>query len=342
MTSFRPQAAATLATSFLVFAGCLQREEKIHVASDGRVDISINYRGSEDDFRTLKTRPLGGTIEKDGDDFVLQARKSFAAGETLPHTYAEERDPDGDLQLRFPTTVEMEDRSDGTYYILKRTYESRPWNQVKYWEDRFLKTKEITELSEKEESTLTDEERFQIIRAFAQAEARRQLVFADEAAKEAAIDLPLDHLLQARQALLDEFDDVSIRNILNDCQPMPEDQRDECVSERAESFLEGTIDAFISQLTVSVPLGIKQATGFRKAYDRAALRHKITNDTGGHKFDIVATLPGEVVGHNAEEITVSADGGTTGFHWTFGGAAYRDRPHVLVAITRVPHDEARE
>ena len=70
---------------------------------------------------------------------------------------------------------------------------------------------------------------------------------------------------------------------------------------------------------------------FNKAYERAKLSHAITEQVGGHLFQVEVEMPGRIVAHNADK--VDSDNGPA--VWEFSGEAFRDRPWEIMITSRV-------
>jgi len=97
----------------------------------------------------------------------------------------------------------------------------------------------------------------------------------------------------------------------------------------------------VSALTNAGELDAAQLERFAGAYASAKTLHAVTEDVGGHFFDVMVELPGEIVAHNAEEVENASNGSTHHFRWQFNGEAFRDRPHQLVAISKVSNAKAK-
>ncbi len=324
--------------------GCLIRSEHIKIVPDGTVTVSLTYEGSPEDFVTTDALPSAHsgwevTIEtekKEGDDDkqMLSAERTFAPGAALHSNYAPTGDPDADLYLDFPTTVQVVEKADGTYYYFRRTYNPRRWGYVQYWNDAIFND-DIKKLGDKPAEDLTLADKLRIARAFAGVEAAKQIEFAKAALDECAPDLPPIQWLTARQALLDVYEKEDLddfNNVFKRCEQVPEDQASECFDHEAERILGAGYAALTQSLRENASFNPLKLAAFERAYERAKKCFEITDEVGGHNFWIAAELPGTIIAHNGE---MKEENDPRTVTWTFDGKAFRDRPHVLMAVSRV-------
>ena len=137
MVAQRTTLCVALGTMVAVaLTGCVKRKETIKVADDGGVTARIEFEAdalaelTEGD--ALPSPQAGWSVDRktqvddDGDEtHIFLAEKAFPPGTELPACYADPDDPDAGLYLRFPTTLTIEERSDGTYYHFHRSYPVR-------------------------------------------------------------------------------------------------------------------------------------------------------------------------------------------------------------------------
>ncbi|MFQ5494926.1 MAG: hypothetical protein ACE5EX_06055, partial [Phycisphaerae bacterium] len=206
----RPVGLAVLAVTCV---GCLTRKETITVARDGAVTIAIQYKGLPEDLNTLDPLPSAASgwdvqqtvkMENEKETHVLSSSRRFAPGEALPESYGAEDDPDADLYLTFPTSVQIDRTRDGQTFRFRRTYPPRRWAYVEYWRDQCFND-DVKKLSDKPVEKLTDEERNKVVQAFACFEAFKQIEFAGIALHESHPDAAVEAGLLARQALLNVY-----------------------------------------------------------------------------------------------------------------------------------------
>jgi hypothetical protein len=350
--------ATIVMSSFLVCTGCVERDETITIGVDGAVSIELEYEGSQEEMSQGDAMPsavsgwdVTRTTKKDGDDVndVLTSSRRFAPGEELPWTFAAADDPDADLYLDFPTTVRIEHRADGIYYYFHRAYAPRRWADIQRWEDFFFDDG-LKKLSEKPVEELTVEERVKIVEAFAGMEAIKQLQFCKTAIAESHPDLPVEYGLMARRALIDfytrlsEKGDGSIERLIERCGALPEDQQGECFDEEAEQILGEAYNTYIQSLHEEAGLTPSEIAAFELAYERAERYRKITEQLGGHNFEIWVEMPGTIIAHNAldDDVDVDEDENTSTVEFEFDGKSFRDNPQELIAVSRLDYKAARE
>jgi len=284
---------------------------------------------------------------------ILKAERSFEPGEALLDTFATADDPDGDLALHFPTTLTIERGDGGTYYSFARTYKSRPWAYVQYWQNVIMEG-DTKKLADKPVEELTQDERVKLIRAFAGIEAFKQVEFAKRALNECAPGLPQQHWLMARQNLLHVFmaDGMLpdkrtldlfghgdyLDNLVARCDAMADDARDACYEQEAERVLSLSYDAFVQSLRDDAGFNEADVAAFDAAYQRAKRRYEITNALGGHHFEVCVKMPGRIVAHNADDLEDLNEetGVATEACWGMDGKGLRDRSYEMMVTSFVP------
>lgn len=340
-------------------AGCLKRTEKIMVHRDGRVSIALQYEGDPAEYDARDAMPNKTTwrevtyrteIGDDGKETrFLTARQDFAPKAQLPESYAEPGDPDADLYTRFPTTLSIERRGDGTYYHFRRVYEPRRWAYVQYWHDLCIND-DVKKITEKPIEELTRLEQIRLIKALVRIEAFKQIEFAKAALAGCEPDLPSERWLVARRALLRSYEEVglfvdqyepqphsdgennvsTIDSVIDRCGALLQEARDECYAQEGHRLLTNGYDALTNVLKGDAALGTARMHRFDLAYQRAKKEFEITDALGGHHFEICVTMPGSIVAHNADNDTDQGE-----VCWNFGGDAFRDRPVELMITSRV-------
>ncbi len=349
MTRLRLSAWTTLAIVALpAVTGCFGRGEKIKIARDGSATVSINYEGSVEDFQTADALPshasgwdVSVTVKQDGDEQKQEmvAERVFAPGDDLPSSYAGADDPDADLYLSFPTDVRIEERSDGTYYYFTRTYQPRRWAYVHHWHEMFFDDS-VKKLGEKSKEELTQEDLVSIVQAFAGVEAFKQMEFAKTALAECEPSHGPEVWLFARRALLDVYEKEAdfFAAIIQRCEQPGEEEQQSCFDEEAQRFLDTGYAALVGSLSEQSGFTAARLAAFDAAFDRALLDYSITDELGGHYFEIEVEMPGTVIAHNADKADTDADENVTTVQWQFEGNAFRDRPQELIVVSRVDHD----
>ena len=341
-----PTTAAWLAVILLACPGCPRRTETIRVAQDGAVAIEFVFEGSEEELVNGDAMPSPETgwevsrsveVEDDKEKHTLLATQEFQPGEDLPATFAAHGDPDRDIYLQFPTSVRIEERNDGTYYYFHRQYPSRPWQYIHYFEEIYLEDE--SELVDKPVEELTEDERMDLISRFAAVEAQKQLVFTNEALAECTSDPSPVLGLLARQALVDVYEaEMTEEAWVKPCSLLSEEERIECFEVQAQRVRDMAYERITRSLTEHASFTRADLAAFDAAYGRAARRYELTGELRGHHFEVKVVMPGEIVAHNADDVTLDDEEGTAQATWAFDGRAFRDREQELWFITRLDHD----
>lgn len=333
-------------------SGCVEREETVTVGVNGAVTIELQIKGSEEEITqgdALPSAASGWTVDssREEDKEVLETKRLFGPGEDLPHTFASPDDPDADLYLEFPTTVRVEHRADAVYYYFQRTYDPRRWAYLDRWKE-LLFDSEFETLSEKPVEELTLEEQCTIAEAFAGMEAFKQLEFAQAALAESHPDMPVEYGLIARRALInvymeDEQEDA-IKRVIRSCSDLPDEERGDCFDEAANRLLDQAYSAYVSKLQEIAGFTLHDITVFEDGYRRAERYYAVTEQLGGHNFDIRVTLPGTIIAHSAldNDVDVDEDANMSTVEFEFDGRWFRDNAHELVVVSRLDHKTARE
>ncbi len=350
--------ATAVAMGLWACSGCVERDETIKIGVDGSVVIELEFNADEGELSGGDAMPsaesgweVTRTTKKEGDEVteILKSERRFEPGEELPSTFAAADDPDADLYLDFPTTLRIEHRADGIYYYFHRAYTPRRWAHIQRWEDFFFDD-EVKKLGEKPVEELTLEERVKIVEAFAGMEAIKQLEFCKTAIAESHPDLSVEYGLIARRALIDFYTQLEeegndrFERIIERCGALPEDQQGGCFDEEAERILGEAYNIYIQSLRGEAGLTGGQIAVFERAYQRAQRYHKITEQLGGHSFDVRVEMPGTIIAHNAldDDVDVDEDEKTSTVEFEFDGKWFRDNPHELIAVSHLDHKTALE
>ncbi len=321
-------------------SGCLRRKETINVLPDGKVSIEVEYDGEPGDFETADALPGEESgwrvnrhtkVEGDGKESVtLSGERTFAAGEELPGRFSVKGDPDADLYLAFPTTVQSETRPDGVYFHFRRVYSARPWAYVQFWQDRFFDDS-IKKIGEKSPEEMTHDERVQLVQAFAGFELFKQVELARVALKESIPDLGQDAWLLARSKLIAVGEKMDWNEFVDRVVMLDAEPRDKTFEDESKRLVSQSLDGFRKTLREAGHLSDDQMERFEAALARAQKGFTITKESGGHQFEILVHMPGEIVAHNADKI--DDDGAAV---WEFDGNAFRDRPFELMMTSKLP------
>ena len=353
---------ASIALSSVV--GCVLREEKIQISRDGRVTIALEISGEVKELTQGDAMPSEESgwkvdrktkIEDGKEELTLMSERTFAPGEDLPRTFASPEDPAADLYLDFPTSVETERRADGLYFIFRRVYSQRPWAYMQHWKDICF-DEDIKKLGEKPVEELTREDVRTIAEASICDEAFAQAEWARVALKETLPAISVESGLIARLALIDfyktdrpqsddgqgnriEQTDDYLDRIITRCADLQEDDRNACYDEEASRILANGLDAYRQTLQSQAQLSAAEIAQFDAAYAYAKRYYENTEAIGGHMFHVAVTLPGEIVAHNGDETTADRKRGVSEVSWEFKGGVLRDRPHELIAISKLTWDQ---
>ena len=334
--------AAAIAVLVLTAAGCLRRKETITLKPDGVVTIALEYEGESKEFEIADALPsekngwpvtrTTKTEENGKETSTLSAERTFAAGEELPGSFARKHDPDADLHLAFPTTIRREKRADGVYLHFRRVYTPRPWAYVQFWQDQCFDDT-VKKIGEKSPDEMTHDERVQLVKAFAEFEMFKQVEIVRQALRECDADLKQDAWLNARKALLKVGEDMDWGAFVDRVANLGAEERDKTFEEESKRIVQDSLDAFRHALRPAADYGDVQMERFEAAYARAKKQYTITNELGGHGFQVRVLMPGEVVAHNADKID---DDGAA--EWEFDGGVFRDRCYELMITSKLPKD----
>ncbi len=326
--------------ALMVAAGCLKRKETITIASDGSTTIRLHYTGTPSDFKTADALPAAASgwpievaVTTDGKDETQTrvAQRTFAAGQPLPRTFAAEDDPDADLYLDFPTTVRTERRADGVYYHYRRTYQPRKWAYVRYWQEHFI-NEDIDKLGRKPAEELTLDERIRLFKAFAASISHEKMEMARAALAQCDPDLPADHWLMARRALLDVYAGLDYAALVRNSDGLSEEERNAHFDRLGREIEDRALSGLVACLRATAGYDDVAVGRFETEYERAKRQFDITNQLGGHGFEIRVKMPGEILAHNADRVDADDAGAVV---WEFDGKAFRDRPYELSVTSRV-------
>ncbi|UCG32700.1 MAG: hypothetical protein JSU68_13665 [Phycisphaerales bacterium] len=345
-------ALAGAAVLLCVLAGCMRRKETITVARDGRVNISLEYDGGQADVTEGDAMPseasgwqvaveesVSGTDNGEPTkEMTITGAATFGPGEPLPFTFGDPDDPYFDAYLRFPTTLTVEERPDGTYYHFYRVYDGRPWAQIEAWREMIKEFSEEQwkQLEAKEDSELTHSDWTLMIQMLATMEYVKIENFARWALQDMLAEQPPTcwaHVVSALRGVLEDLDMDHLAELMVASQ-----------ADAEYSALEAEADAFEARLMETVRLTLLDQCRFsRRDYDRFMerfewhqKRYEITEDLGDDTFEIHVEMPGVIVATNAD----SHDENEA--NWEFDGKMLRDRVAELMVTSRVTHGEGPE
>lgn len=335
---------ARLAVLPLLFlAGCLDREETIQIEPDGSCTLQVQAKGDPNDVRTGDSLPsqatgweVAETTTRDAEGketLTLTAKRSIPSGAPLPGSYAPAGDPAEPLALAFPTTVEIDRRTEGAYYHFRRVYAGREWNAVEYYRTRLMETDEMKKIAGKEPSECTREERATLVHALLDLARNETSTYLHQAQADLKPPLPQQAFLDALRSAMAPYEKATLP------------------AQAIDLLARGATDEIVA-LAVQIEAEVKQATeaslrasglpetSVRAFSDRTAFhrqRREIANDLGDENWQVTVILPGKIVGHNGLDAPAGAETGRV--TWKFDGKALLDRDVVLMASSFVPRGE---
>ena len=296
--------ALVLATTI----GCIKRSETITIFEDGRVRLETEIVGDPDDVHNggaMPTAQSGWQVtdrtETDAEgkeELTRIAKREIPAGQPLPSSYAP---PDSRLDLialQFPTTVTIEQRSDGTYYHFKRVYRRRDYADVQYWKDKVTESDEIKAITQKEPDQVTQEERAKLAEALIDIEANQTAAFVEQAGLAIPNGISQDALLQARRGASNVFEANELTDRVIELLGKNDDA--------AADELAGIEREVFSRVREGIETGLADG-GVRRAvidqflnqYELAREAFATTEDLGDETWFVGVEMPGRVIAHNS-------------------------------------------
>ncbi len=318
----------------LAMAGCLKRTETITVHENGRVELAVTFAGDPGDVlggdAMLSSAPrwkVDDRTNKDGDgneELIRTGTLTIPAGGEWPDSYAGPDDANADVCLRFPTTLSIERRHDGTYYHFKRTYLRRAWARINYYRDLVF-NEDLQALAKKDPEELSGTEQEALVRAMIEFEKGKAVEFAEQASDEVGDALTQDQRLAVRAGVEKIYDAISISWAV-DLVVSPDNE--ERIEREAAKLVEQTNDAIKSAL-VQGGASSNVIGRYVKVHDRVKRRFSVTEDLGDEGWEVSLKMPGVIVGHNGDDVQHST------ITWEFDGKALHDRDQVLMATSKV-------
>ncbi|MGE0708371.1 MAG: hypothetical protein AB7N76_18840 [Planctomycetota bacterium] len=317
-------ARALLALAPLVLTACLDREERIGVLFDGRVNITHRVQGDLGDFEDERPDLPGPpdfavriTDRRQGERAVraLTATGSFASAADVPDRLGQ-----GPGALRLSTELQREEApGGGETFTFVRTYRARRWAAYTCPPDPGL----VEQLRRVIQGSANADEQRRVIAALLRAERRRATQLALDALDDVAGPdprLPLARLHtfllvdeRTREALPPEV----VLELLR--------ARPEATGPRVAE-LRRDLDARLvarAAATLDLSAAEREALGAALAGRRQAL--EVSEDLGDERFVVRLRLPGVLLAHNGDAVE---DGEVV---WRFEGQELWDRERVLIA-----------
>jgi hypothetical protein len=339
-------AAVWLLGSATVLSGCVERREHISITTQGTVTFEVTMRSDSqaDLFEgdAVPTAAAGWACEqksaKDAEGretFELYAIASFPQGTTLPGNFAARSDSRADLYLQFPTTLKIETRSDGTYYHFRRVYPARPWVQFEKLRERLIEQPLKSAALDGEPSTWTTDQRMAVVKAMANFECEKMLIFARKAYLEAAPRSPQDGWLRVSDDLRQFVSTMDYPSLARLLEPQPtqreRDRANDMFEAESKRFEAAVFQRLRAALQNQAGLGGSQVEVVVASYERSKKYFEVTQDLGDDKFEITLDMPGTIIATNAENAATATSSAT----WKFDGQIMRDQDFELLATSRV-------
>lgn len=322
--------------------GCLERKETVRVARDGSVELRVEITGDPEDFETgdvLPERSAGWQVrDRDETDARGRPRRHrvavmrVAAGRPLPDAYTRPDDPQYEAALHFPTTIEIERRSDGIYYHFRRVYRRRERARFEIY--RKVLDEALKPLHDSKPQELTAEQRRSLAEALRLNESLRQAEYVMMAGEPLLDRWPQDRLLRLRQAVLDHYRQTDVSALAELLGEPDTPQRNEQIRRRIEDLRKG-VPELLRQRLRAMHVPRREIDAFVERYDLARATYAVTEDLADEKWEVRVRLPGQIVAHNADEI----DGHEA--VWHFSGEFLMDRDQVLMVTSRLTQAQRR-
>ena len=335
--------ALCLVTSLalLLFTGCLEVSEEIHVNQSGEARLVITLEGDKDEFSSVVALPSEvdwqiDTLEvenpdKEEPEMKLRAERVVNPGEEFPSTFADPSDLLADKQLQFPTELKVWNEGNRTFYEFKRTYLSRRHyrfvggdeDQINEDLEKRVLEQGIFNVPEQDRAqyltSLSRQFRLQMISMY--EEAMGEMIFSGRL-KANLLD-PVS--LQAKQMIEEMLTSETVLSIVS----LPDDS----VGIALDALKTEIENRFIAALQERTVDSDKIAEELRAALAQINLEWEITEKLDNDLFLIVVYLPGTLIKTNGK--TNPDYLGTAG--WEFEGKDLHDRSIPLYALSVVEH-----
>ncbi len=330
-------AAGFACVMLVLFAGCVERQETIDVQADGSATVIVQYTAdSEQELADLATPSAaeGWRVdksvreEKEGKKkYLLTATRVIAAGQPLPVRDAAADRSDSAQQLQFNTSIKVEKRSDGTYYLFQRNFEPRSWAQWNHVEDR-QSNEQLGKMLKEKNNKLSDQEWAGIIRGQIDMQLGRKLEVVHAAFGKATPDAPLDQWLSVRNQVLAAAKSMDVTALVQLLQAPQTPERDKKLVQTAQDT-DVRMDAAVHSALVAQGYNAQQLAAFDAARQTLDRDNQITSQIEGEAFVVRIHLPGQIIGSNA---TAQKEDGTQ--EWRINGKQLMDRRVELIAASK--------
>ncbi len=330
------RAALTIPAAVLVLlcAGCFTREETIVIRPDGSASITYKMDGDRGDLDNGDAVPTGAgwpftqtrKTGRDGSETVTTTwTKELEDLNDYPPSFARPGDPHGGTAMRMTTRLETEERPTRTLYRFRRTYVGRRAGKFKELQSGSVPQK-LLDKAQKDESSLTPEEREKIFTGLAEYEGLAMLIRATDAlgrATEAGV-LEVATYRTTVEGLQGWLEDRLTGDYLRRFFLMPEEEQN-----REERALKADFRDEVEQR-----LTPRERQAVRFYLDDEERAFEVTQDLNDEEFALTVDMPGTIVSAN----TWLIDGGEAS--WTFHGEDLTEGDRILEAVSVVEHEPA--
>jgi hypothetical protein len=294
----------------LVAAGCLKRTEGIIIAPDGSARLMVHYEGHLSDLQNGDAMPSPETgwriqdkIEtKDNDkqDIERVGVSSVAIGAPWPDSYAAPGSDAYKVGLQFPTSLEIQQRHDGTYYHFRRTYLARRAARIRFLNESILEDEKIQELAGKKPHELTDEERQKLASALLRFEAEKTITFIDQAGFALDGEIPSPAWLPVRPKVRAIYNsDQLLAQALKLIESGDTDDMGPEL-ERLEQDVLNDVSSTIEETLRDNGLSRGAVDRFLEAYRLAREAYTITEDLSDEEWRVCIQMPGRIIAYNGD------------------------------------------
>ena len=292
--------------SLACLCGCIKRQEVVAILPDGSAYLLTRIEGAPQDVAEgdalpdeksgWKTRENVVTDDKGKKTLHRTAERRADRGAAIPGDYAGSDAAAREVCLRFPTSIKIERRPDGTYYHFRRTYMGRQYARIAYWQQVYLENDDIKAISKKAPEDLTDEDRIKLAEALIAADAHKTGAFVEWAVEEMANPIPQDAWLAARSAAIKTYADELTPEALAEI--IKQEGGAEQAVELAQDVHERAVEQMRSVLTAH-QVGPALRDEFIDAYYTVRDRFEITEDIADENWQVTVALPGTIIAHNS-------------------------------------------
>jgi hypothetical protein len=318
--------AAASAWLLLGFCSCVTREETINVLPDGSSVITVQLTADSEEELNAAAPPTaadGWKVERSTriEDAGKTKHMLVASKHVAPHAFLPSQDapsgPQAALELKFPTSLTVEKRPDGTYYLFRRTFDARDFAQWNHVEAREV-NKNLAPLVH--QKSLTRSEWEKVVRMQIELQVDKKLEVARAAFLQVTPQAPVDQWVRVNKAIQAAAQKQDIKRLVDLLQAKESPQRDKEIVEATKAW---DIDATIKQSLAAQGYNEQQLTAYAEACKARDRRNEITNRINDERFCVRLQLPGQLIGSNATKIE---NNGT--LEWQISGEQMMDRKGV--------------